>query len=833
MKKKFFLNSTAVFSILSFGTIVSCGVTQKPQEPKKDPDNKQKTNDRSTQKNPAGATGASNPVNTNSDFETFRSSIANKGFTELFDITGTSFNLDDIKANLTKEQFIDKVLSGDLKISLKNNDTSLNIVNAVAVENQNTAALIFAYKNNSNNLIQFNIDGFVDKNSNSLITKKSNNPSDWTIYHESSQANRYESDMKEYDKLLKPNVQARELGQTAATKAEFDQKAKSLNLATYDRANLLGYTIPKYNEQGEFLGLDMKMSEQAKADSWVDSYGKIKALNSGLARTITNQTYANMALSSYNLKLTNWAVSSREADRLIAKEIFKPDPNVVKYLINMLTNNEIKQDLLTKFDRNNDDSETVEVIHDKAFEQLASEHGLYLARQKYEDEFNKYRRELLFEKINASTLEQKIKDKLITAVKRMRTHANFQHAQHLWESFTPNAGTAWIMDYELTEDGKYPTKWYFATNLHVIDAMDQTHFKNFQLTVLHEEMSSLYNKLRTIPLDDRFKSYDFNDEDSKAITRIFDGRDYLTKDPVDYLADKTFDKKEFIDIAIFEVDFSKTKYTEEDIKFITNNYALKDDRKISFLEYDYLQEYSKIDIPLATNNIEDLKKYDNLYVLGYPKTKTDNWEDYYIDQIKDKTLYEQQRFTYSLWTNASYELYEKPGPTDDARSKTRYELGYGLSYSLGYRTFTDKPGVVDQFLSAPIIGNAPYTSPQDNKEYVAMNLAYMPRRYIPGGGASGSQVRTQDNKVVGIFHSVNQYAGTGLAAAFRSNGFNYQGLFGSYNLPQYDIIYGTGKDQKNSYRDAMKKLNKQNTWLFKNGFELENVPEQYKFKNSN
>lgn len=822
MKKKFFLNLGSILSIVSFGALVSCSTSdpvQNPEPVKPKPD-------------PGNDTGhdSTGTINTNGDFEAFKTSIANKTFSDLFKITGTSFGLDDIKANFTKEQFIEKVVSGDLKVTLKNDDTTLKIVNAVSVENQNRAALIFAYKNNSNNLVQFDIDGFLDKNNNSLSTNNNQPVSDWTIYRESTQQERYDQDMKAYDQLLASGAQARELGATTQTKERYDKLAKELNLANYDRSNLLGFTIPKYDADGKVLGLDMKLQEQGKADSWVDSYGRIKGLNAGLARTITNQTYSNMALSSYNLKLTNWAVSSHEADRLIAKEIFVPDPFVHEYLIKMLSNQEIKNDLLEKLKRNYDDADTVVVIHDKAFEQLASEIGLYPARQRYEDEFNKHRRSLLIDKINKTTLDKKIKDKLISTVNHAKRNENFNHLQHLWESFTPNAGTAWIMDYELPKDGKYPTKWYFATNLHVIDAMDQIHFKNFQLTVLHEEMTSLYNKLRTIPLDDRFKSYDFNDDNSKAITRIFDGRDYLTKDPVDFLADKTFDKKEFIDIAIFEIDFEKTNYTEEDIKFITNNYANKDDRKISFVNYDYLNQYSKIDIPLATRNIEDLKKYDNLYILGYPKTKTDHFEDYFIDQYEDKTLYEQQWFTYSLWTNASYDLYKKPGPTDDEKSKTTYELGYGLSYTLGYRTFTNKPGVVDQFISAPIIGSAPYTSPQDDKQYVAMNLAYAPRRYIPGGGASGSQVRIQNNKVVGIFHSVNQYAGSGLAAAFRSDGFDYKGLYGEYNLPQYDVIYGTGKDQKNSYRNEMLKAGKGNTWLFKNGFNLENVPEEFKFK---
>ncbi|VEU62545.1 hypothetical protein [Mycoplasmopsis bovirhinis] len=52
-------------------------------------------------------------------------------------------------------------------------------------------------------------------------------------------------------------------------------------------------------------------------------------------------------------------------------------------------------------------------------------------------------------------------------------------------------------------------------------------------------------------------------------------------------------------------------------------------------------------------------------------------------------------------------------------------------------------------------------------------------------------------------------------------------------MPQYDVIYGTGKDQQNSYREAMLKLNKANTYLFQNGFKLENVPSEYKFQESN
>ncbi|WAM02750.1 hypothetical protein ONA02_02950 [Mycoplasmopsis felis] len=38
-------------------------------------------------------------------------------------------------------------------------------------------------------------------------------------------------------------------------------------------------------------------------------------------------------------------------------------------------------------------------------------------------------------------------------------------------------------------------------------------------------------------------------------------------------------------------------------------------------------------------------------------------------------------------------------------------------------------------------------------------------------GRSGSSVRTQNNELVAVFHSANESAKTGLAAAFRSEGY--------------------------------------------------------------
>jgi len=160
-----------------------------------------------------------------------------------------------------------------------------------------------------------------------------------------------------------------------------------------------------------------------------------------------------------------------------------------------------------------------------------------------------------------------------------------------------------------------------------------------------------------------------------------------------------------------------------------------------------------------------------------------------------------------------------------------------LSYAIGYRSFIDKPGVLDAFISAPHTGNDLYKS-LDGKKYINMGLEYMPRHYAPAGGASGSSVRNQNNEIVGIYHVSNEFASTGLATAFRSEGYDYKGLYGDKykELPQYDLIYGGGKDQATgqSYREKMKEIYKNNnnikTALFPNGFDQ--YDEKFKFNNN-
>ncbi|WAM08379.1 DUF31 family protein [Mycoplasmopsis cynos] len=193
----------------------------------------------------------------------------------------------------------------------------------------------------------------------------------------------------------------------------------------------------------------------------------------------------------------------------------------------------------------------------------------------------------------------------------------------------------------MPENGKYPTKFYFATNLHVLDQIDKdnNYFDSIGLSTLSSKSSALYNTLKINSQEERIKHFGINKE---AVTRIFDGRDYLKKDPKDFIKDDKFDKKEFIDFAVFEVDFSKwndlkdkngstlsEELKEEKIKEATNDYAnLSDDKKVKFANFDYLTNYSKINVPLAFDRKlgksykEIFEQFDSLYILGFPKSKS-------------------------------------------------------------------------------------------------------------------------------------------------------------------------------------------------------------------
>ncbi|WP_391516979.1 Ig-specific serine endopeptidase MIP [Mycoplasmoides gallisepticum] len=418
-------------------------------------------------------------------------------------------------------------------------------------------------------------------------------------------------------------------------------------------------------------------------------------------------------------------------------------------------------------------------------------------------------------------------------------------------------GTTWILDYKLAENGRYPTTWYFASNMHVLEnlllpdiAGTSNDFRDFEhrnyearTNFASLTFANYWNKDVT-PTGSRFATTQPNavttlnyikeqnvDEITittqeqfdkistpyvrvnihpKNIKPIFLGADFLKDSSVPSERGRYSDAKTMIDFGVIEITFNN----EQIAKWLTSDYAnWPADKKYKFASSSLLDDKTYTDL-----------KQNDLYAIGFPNS----YDDYKIRYLgSDGENIIADRNYVSFWSNKSGNYYANSNPTKFLRDHK--EQGGDLSWS-NTRTFVNKPGVTDLFLSYPSFDGSPKI--YSRMKYVNTGLGYLINNYVPSGGASGTRIIDSNGQIWGILYGVAKTGTSGYVTALRSEGMNYDGLYGSYNLPQYDLVYGGGKDQKDSYLDQMiKRRANEKTWLFPNGVNRNNVPDQFKFKN--
>ncbi|MGX9358781.1 MULTISPECIES: Ig-specific serine endopeptidase MIP [unclassified Mycoplasma] len=697
----------------------------------------------------------------------------------------------------------------------------------------------YKFKLSGLNKNNFNVDSEGNR-PNGRVSDEKIEESEIQKYQKLSQYDRYKKDNNEYVERLKDNYKKNGINNlkdfraflniSDAKKKEFDQKAQELKLDTYENSAYKGFSVPTYKQDGTLDGLELNGVEVGKQPSLIDSLGKPDIFKTiGVARTIINEQYLKIAKQTFSISISNY--------KTYEKEISESN-DLIKFWKDEKNEETFKKKIQEKIAQLKEDKKQVEADWDKKIKENTDEHLVEsLNKQKtqslkeYDDRITHFEKHTRPAEIKE--LEQKINEYKKRAESKKENNVE--------------SGTMWILDFQPDNTGKYPTKWYFGTNAHVARAITKD-LSGFSLTRINKDIHS-GAKLRISDMDDNITTFGTQNKD--AIRTIFNATDYLSTHPTDFLSERQ--KKiyegveEFADFAVIEIDFEKIKdfsassnsttltevlKAKKDFnlaKEVTNDYANDKKSHIKFRSKSYLVDYQAIDYPLSGKIPPSL---DHLFAVGWPSAR----EDFYLKAYIDDDQRERAKFGYSfsLWFNANYDFYDakltnsENGPSSfpsDVLNRGNY-----LSYQIGYRSFADKPGVLDSFISAPINGDKLFE--YENKKYISMSLNYLPRRWAPAGGSSGSSIRNQNNELVAIHHTTNQFARTGLALAFRSEGFNYQGLFGTYNLPEYDLIYGGGKDQTKSYRQALKNLypNLQKTNLFANGLGDENIPEQFKFK---
>ncbi len=620
---------------------------------------------------------------------------------------------------------------------------------------------------------------------------------------------------------------------------EFDQKAHSSSFDSYISAALKGFTVPVY-EGSEVKLKVLDDAEVGKGPSPIDTVHRNPFRSNGLARTLLNETYKTIAEQTYQVSFT--VLNTFEKEKTELRKLKEKIGSWNQEQINSFTFKD-RSTLKAEYEFRLQDLEAEK--KKLTPEALRGVEQSFADRKKKLDDDYKRESERL-EKITKEQLQAEIE-------KKISEHT----AKHTTES-----GTMWLMDFMLPENGKTATKFYFGTNSHVARVITGPTHK-FSMTRLNENVG-VGSTLRLSNLDDRFTKFLFDSVPGDAVNVIFQATDFLESKPADFLeksqAAKFKDVEEFMDFAVIEIDFEKVlqnkeslgvisnnqflnnefsnkyKNTEELIKLITNNYQSKVEKHIKFKSGSYLKDYDQIDRPIIINNknAEEVSKYNNLeslYILGYPLSVGDYFLENYIDEDQQREV----RNNFSMWINADDKYYKNVTTQEGAPAshpKENLKRGEFLSYEIGYRSFIDKPGLTDGFIAASRTGSDLYSV--NGKKYFNYGLHLMPRSYVPMGGASGSSVRNKKNELIGVFHTANSSAKTGLAAVFRSFGYDYKGLLGSYKLPAYDLIYGGAPGQKNSYRQALEKKYQTNgktykTNLFKEGVSKENIPAEFEF----
>ncbi|AWX69389.1 Ig-specific serine endopeptidase MIP [[Mycoplasma] anseris] len=491
-------------------------------------------------------------------------------------------------------------------------------------------------------------------------------------------------------------------------------------------------------------------------------------------------------------------------------------------------------------------------------------------------------------------------------------------------------GTGWIIDYQIRNDNKYPTKWYIATNLHValglvkqntnrglyqntpnieyenriyrekeaeIEGIIQRYnlakaksdenpnndtlkqevrnieleysnkakeFKKIKESIMGETKNitlSHFNESTAIKQELKITSKDPNVDvfhfKPSQVNLIYAGINFLNSNPSSYVSNLKRDGysdfstlQEMADLAILEFDFENPEnsyYFNNNntngplngidasnlAKLATSSFALWDEkRKFKLANFDIYHEYDKlinekVNYSYKDNSFTTSKMNLNFLALGFPNASSDY-------NLKKDNLTENDKillnYTSSVWVNKRNDI-------------TSYlEDGLGLTNSLSSRPFIEKPGITDLLITNAslnsktgfIVNNLKEkNSPHLGNEYINYGLGYSLKSWAPLSGASGSSVRDINNRILGINFAVEGggNAGTSLIQALRSNGINYQGTYGLYNLEQYDLIYGGGRNQRSSYREALKAYyENQNITTYLFGNDLEHIPEEFQFK---
>ncbi|AFN65019.1 prolipoprotein [Mycoplasma wenyonii str. Massachusetts] len=413
-----------------------------------------------------------------------------------------------------------------------------------------------------------------------------------------------------------------------------------------------------------------------------------------------------------------------------------------------------------------------------------------------------------------------------------------------------SAGTGWLLDFEMPKDGKYPTKWFIATNLHVINMFRfKSNPYNVSLPIASEYLSNLrlasygrylnscedaiLNNKSELQLYTEKDEYDRNiyPQDTTRVNSFRNSYSYwnlserqtiytttisnpkLVYAAIDFLGPrytvsghKNSKESYFKDFGVMEVDFAN----EDQARIMTNGtydkyYKTKVERQRPAVDFFAPELMSTYDAHELANS------EDRYYIGGYPGSVSDNLSFNINAKLK---LIQQNRWSH-------YDYYYPNYDTELTNSKlTYFKKVRGNDDLITYNLLNSRGQVIPGHADINKVDSITNDSKimWNGKQLNGWGYNYLIDNTFLGRGASGSMVLNQHGELLGLYRMYNESFNFGFVEPLRASWVVDEK--GKIILPGFDLLTGT-ENQAISYKSQLLRHNPNlNTYLKSKSWNL-------------
>ncbi|CBZ40831.1 putative lipoprotein [Mycoplasma suis KI3806] len=423
---------------------------------------------------------------------------------------------------------------------------------------------------------------------------------------------------------------------------------------------------------------------------------------------------------------------------------------------------------------------------------------------------------------------------------------------HTVKLSTPcSQGTGWFLDFELPEDpSKYPTKWFVATNLHVISEIKflKSEYENVVLPVTEESLHFYLERNKNYggcvaflkgdtPKLDLLTEEDVTEDPSSYEASRFKSRGggYYQNHPLYIEMQKNAGKGTSVRAPkIYEARIENPKLVYAAINFAGDKKDVKDERKTM----DYFKDFGIVQVDFQDEEVA--KKITNKLFDKYYKSKVfkdsgaqspEKSINFFAPELMSKYTAEELNnneenffvggypagdnkggeISFSMNQKYRWKTELKEGRYDSKIISTHSKLTHFKEYDRlrrlpGYNVTNKYGDVIRGHMGSE--QNSYYDNIKifwNGKSMNTWGYNYLIDNSFLGGGASGSMVLDENGGLLGLYTRFANPVNYGVVESVR--GSQIKDARGRVIFPSFDLISGKG-GKISSYRTQLEKYGK-------------------------